>query len=97
VARALAEQAAALVGGELVADDEALWAQHRERAAGLALTRCLPSQVPETIARLRAAGATTVVGRYARGLLYADVNTGCLAPDIHVAALERRVVEAYGG
>ena len=35
VARALAEQAARLVGGELVDDDEALWAEHRERAAGL--------------------------------------------------------------
>jgi glycolate oxidase FAD binding subunit len=97
VAHALAQQAAALVGGELVADDEGLWAQHRERAAGLALTRCLPSEVPDTIARLRAAGATTVVGRYARGLLYADVNIRGQTPDIHVEALERRVVEAYGG
>jgi glycolate oxidase FAD binding subunit len=97
VARGLAEQAAELVGGELVDDDEALWAEHRERAAGLGLTRCLPADVPATIARLRAAGATTIVGRYARGLLLADVNIPCQAPDIHVAALERRVVEAYGG
>jgi glycolate oxidase FAD binding subunit len=97
VARGLAEQAAEVFGGDLVDDDEALWAEHRERAAGLGLTRCLPADVPATIARLRAAGATIIVGRYARGLLYADVNTGCLAPDMHVAALERRVVEAYGG
>jgi glycolate oxidase FAD binding subunit len=97
VARALAEQAAELVGGELREDDEPLWAEHRELAAGLELTRCLPADVPDTIARLRAAGATTIVGRYARGLLHADVNIGCLAPDIHRAELERRVVEAYRG
>ena len=42
------EQAAELVGGELVDDDEALWAEHRERAAGLALTRCLPADAPAT-------------------------------------------------
>jgi glycolate oxidase FAD binding subunit len=97
VARALAEQAVELVGGELRDDDEALWAGHRERAAGLALTRCPPAEVPDTIARLRAAGATTIVGRYARGLLLADVNTTGQAQNIHAAALERRVVEAYGG
>ena len=66
-----------------VEDDEELWAEHRELAAGLELTRCLPADVPDTIAQLRAAGATTIVGRYARGLLYADVNIECLAPDIH--------------
>ncbi|HEY3766198.1 MAG TPA: FAD-binding oxidoreductase [Gaiellales bacterium] len=97
VARTLAEQAVAIVGGELVDDDEALWAEHRERAAGLLLTRCLPAAVPETIAQLRAAGAATIVGRYARGLLLADVNIACLTPSIQVEALERRVVEAYGG
>jgi glycolate oxidase FAD binding subunit len=97
VARGLAEQAAELVGGELVDDDEPLWAEHRERAAGLGLTRCLPADVPATIARLRAAGATTIVGRYARGLLLADVSLERLTPDTQVEALERRVVEAYGG
>jgi glycolate oxidase FAD binding subunit len=97
VARALAEQAVDIVGGELVDDDEAIWAEHRERAAGLSPTRCLPAEVPATIARLRAAGATTIVGRYARGLLFADVNISGQAPNIHAAALERRVVEAYGG
>jgi len=97
VARALAEQAVAVVGGDLVDDDEALWAEHRERAAGLVLTRCLPADAPATIARLQAAGATTIVGRYARGLLLADVNIRGQTPDIHVEALERRVVEAYRG
>jgi glycolate oxidase FAD binding subunit len=97
VARALAEQAAELVGGELHEDDDQLWAAHRELAAGLPLTRCLPAEVPATIAQLRAAGATTIVGRYARGLLHADVNNRGQAPNIHRAELEQRVVEAYGG
>jgi glycolate oxidase FAD binding subunit len=97
VARALAEQAVAAVGGELVDDDEALWAEHRERAAGLELTRCLPADVPAAIAQLRTAGATTIAGRYARGLLYADVHISGQARNMQVEALERRVVEAYGG
>jgi glycolate oxidase FAD binding subunit len=98
VARVLAEQAAALAGGDLVDDDESLWAEHRERAAGLHLTRCLPAEAPAAIARLRAAGATTIVGRYARGLLFSDVedvNKRGQTPFIH--ELERRVVEAFGG
>jgi glycolate dehydrogenase FAD-binding subunit len=97
VARTLGEEAAALVGGELVEVDEPLWSDHRERAAGLHPTRCLPAEAPAAIERLRAAGATTIVGRYARGLLYSDVrapNRG-LAPGVH--ELEQRVVEAYGG
>ena len=53
--------------------------------------------MPATIARLQAAGATTIVGRYARGLLYADVHIRGQTPDMQVEALERRVVEAYGG
>ena len=101
VARPLAEGAVALVGGDLVESDESLWADHRERAAGLALTRCLPAEVPATIERLREAGATTIVGRYARGLLLSDapdVNTRGQTPFIHgVRELEQRVVEAYGG
>jgi glycolate oxidase FAD binding subunit len=104
VARALGEQAAALVGGDLVDDDESLWADHRERAAGLHPTRCLPADVPAEIERLRAAGATTIVGRYARGHLLSDVKPADrgqapeargLAPGVR--ELERRVVEAYGG
>jgi len=98
VARPLAEQAAALVGGDLVPSDESLWADHRERTAGLEPVRCLPADVPATIARLRESGATTIVGRYARGLLFSDVkdvNERGQTPVIQ--ALERRVVEAYGG
>jgi glycolate dehydrogenase FAD-binding subunit len=97
VARALAEQALELVGGDLVASDEPLWAEHRERAVGLALTRCLPADVPATIDALRAAGATAIVGRYARGLLYADASLRSRAPDSRLEALERRVMEAYAG
>jgi glycolate dehydrogenase FAD-binding subunit len=97
VARALAEEAIALVGGDLVSDDESLWHEHRERAAGLALTRCLPADAPGAIADLRAAGAQTIVGRYARGLLFADVTIRSQAPSVEVEALERRVVEAYAG
>lgn len=97
VARVLAEQALELVGGELVPDDDALWAEHRERAAGLALTRSRPADVPAAIEALRAAGAQTVVGRYARGLLFADVTLPVPAPDARLAALEARVVEAYAG
>ena len=78
----------------LVEGDESLWADHRERAAGLHLTRCLPAEAPATIERLRAAGATTIVGRYARGLLLSDVTIGRRAP---VVQLEQRVVEAYRG
>jgi len=94
VAHPLAEQAVALVGGDLAESDESLWADHRERAAGLHLTRCLPAEVPATIERLREAGATRIVGRYARGLLLSDVNDRCQAA---VSQLEQRVVEAYRG
>ena len=57
--RALAEQARGAVGGELVEDDEELWAEHRERAAGLqpALAACR-RRLPARRERLRAAGAT---------------------------------------
>ena len=57
----------------------------------------LPAEVPATIERLRAAGATEIVGRYARGLLFADVQIACLTPNIQREALERRVVESYAG
>jgi hypothetical protein len=53
--------------------------------------------VPDTIAALRAAGATTIVGRYARGELYTDVNTRGQALSIHVTDLEQKVIEAYRG
>jgi len=94
VAPELAEQARELVGGDVVSGDESLWEEHRERAAGLTLTRCLPADAPETVEALRAAGATVIVGRYARGLLFADVQLPGRAPHGHLEALERRVVEA---
>lgn len=97
VAPELAEQAHELVGGDVVSGDESLWEEHRERAAGLTLTRCLPADAPGTIEALRAAGATVIVGRYARGLLFADVQLPGRALDGHLEALERRVVEAYVG
>jgi FAD/FMN-containing dehydrogenase len=91
----LAEQAAALVGGEVVADDEPLWAEHREIAAGLPAHHALPADVPETIDSLKASGATRIAGRLARGILHADVKKRCQAPIFQ--PLERRVVEAFGG
>jgi glycolate oxidase FAD binding subunit len=97
VARALGEEAAALVGGDLVDGDESLWADHRERAAGLHLTRCPPAEAPAEIERLRAAGAGTIVGRYARGLLFSDVTAASPGRAPGVRELEQGVVEAYGG
>jgi len=91
----LAEQARALVGGEIVEDDEALWAEHREAAAGLHVHRVLPAAAPAAIDELRASGATRIVGRLARGILHADVQNECLTPSLQ--PLERRVVEAFGG
>lgn len=91
----LAREAAAIVSGDVVDDDEELWSAHRERALGLPLTRCLPAEVPATIERLRAAGATVVVGRAALGLLYADVALEPTRPQL--TPLERRVVEAVAG
>jgi glycolate oxidase FAD binding subunit len=91
-ARALAERAQGLVGGELVEDDEELWAAHRELAAGLQLHRCAPPGADGLIAELQEAGASRIAGRYARGLLFADVAV----PDRELTPLERRVVERFG-
>jgi glycolate oxidase FAD binding subunit len=66
VAAELGVRAQALAGGELISDDEELWASHREVAAGLASHRVLPSDAPAEIERLRASGATAIVGRRAR-------------------------------
>ena len=91
----LSELARSLVGGEIVEDDEALWAEHREAAAGLDVHRALPADTPATIDDLRASGATRIVGRLARGTLHADVKRQGQAPIFQ--PLERRVVEAFGG
>jgi glycolate dehydrogenase FAD-binding subunit len=96
-ARELAAAARDLAGGELVADDEALWAEHRERGAGLATLRCPPADAAATARGLAAAGATRVVGRLARGVLASDAAVEPAAPEAALAALEARVVEAFGG
>ena len=98
----LARAAQELVGGELVEDDEPLWAEHRERAAGMADARCLPGDAPGLIESLRAAGASSVVGRLARGWLLADANAVAQVAPRKPAApalveLEQRMVEAFAG
>ena len=82
------------MGGEVVEDDEALWAEHREAAAGLHVHRVLPSAAPAAIEELRASGATRIVGRLARGILHADVQKRGQTP---ILQLEQRMVEAFGG
>jgi glycolate oxidase FAD binding subunit len=98
----LARTAQELIGGELVEDDAPLWAEHRERAAGLAGARCLPADAPALIDALRAAGASDVVGRLARGWLLADAHAVAqVAPRKPalpgLVELEQRVVEAFNG
>jgi glycolate oxidase FAD binding subunit len=91
VADALARAAQRLLGGELVRDDEALWDEHRARQFGLHLHRCLPAEVSAEVARLRGDGAATVVGRWARGWLFADVP----AKERPLSDLERRIVDRF--
>ena len=88
VAERLAGAARALVGGELVADDEPLWVEHRQRQAGLHLHRCPPSQVAGLVERL---GGERVIGRVARGWMFSDVPAALVAP----SPLERRVIERF--
>jgi glycolate oxidase FAD binding subunit len=100
VAGELAAAARRVAGGEIVADDEPLWAEHRERAAGLARLRCLPADAPARIEELRAAGAQTVVGRLAMGVLWADAAAVAARaeqrrPGEGQAPLERRVLQAF--
>ena len=91
VAGPLARAAAQAAGGEVVDDDEALWAEHRERQAGLALWRCPPASCAEHAATLAERGATRVVGRWARGWLFADIEP----PAVEPTPLERRVIERF--
>ena len=84
-------EAQAAVGGEIDEDDEALWADHRERQAGLELWRCPPAEAPELVRSLTGQGATSVVGRWARGWLFADVAPVAAEP----TPLERRVIERF--
>jgi glycolate oxidase FAD binding subunit len=91
-AAGLAERALELVGGRVVNDDNRLWEAHRERAGSLTPVCCLPGDTEATFDRLRAEGATQIVGRWARGRLFADVTA---APP-PLSALETRVVEAFG-
>jgi glycolate oxidase FAD binding subunit len=80
-----------LVGGELVTVDGELWDAHRRIQAGLELHRCPPADAAAACERLRAAGATRIVGRWARGWLFADVP----APRRSLSPLEQRVIERF--
>jgi glycolate oxidase FAD binding subunit len=92
-ARELAGAARALVGGDVVVDDELLWAKQRERQAGLHRFDCLPTEAAATAERLHAAGARVVLGRWARGWLFADVEP----PRRELSALEEAVIGAMIG
>ena len=94
VAAALAVRMQADAGGELVTDDEQLWAGHREAAAGLTSRRVLPADAYAEIERLQRAGATRVLGRIARGHLLSDA---VVPADLELTPLEQRVMAAYGG
>jgi glycolate oxidase FAD binding subunit len=72
-AHALAERAQALIGGEVVEDDEELWAGHREMAVEMQMRYCPAGDSRDVAERLMEDGATQVVGRLARGWLASDV------------------------
>jgi glycolate oxidase FAD binding subunit len=91
VAAELAREARALCGGEVVEDDEQLWADHRQRQAGLELWRYPPAESAALARRLTEQGATRIVGRWARGWLFADVTPAAVEP----TPLERRVIERF--
>jgi len=91
VADRLAEQALELAGGELVQQDGQLWDQQRGLQTGLHLHRCLPADCPQRVAELREAGATAVVGRWARGWLFADLP----ARQRELSRLEQRVIARF--
>ena len=91
VAGELAEAAAEVAGGELVDDDAPLWEQQRALQAGLHLHRCRPAESQKRVDELRSQGASRVVGRWARGWLFADVE----APERPLSDLERRVIDRF--
>ncbi len=92
VARRLAQAAADLAGGEVVDDDEPLWERQRALQDGLHRHRCLPADCGDRADRLRSEGASTIVGRWARGWLFADVE----APERPLSDLEQRVIARFG-
>jgi len=92
VAAGLAEAARELAGGELVTEDDALWEEQRRLQTGLHLHRCGPAGCGELVEELRSQGATVVVGRWARGWLFADVE----APERPPSELEQRVIDRFG-
>ena len=91
VAEQLARAALDIAGGELVRDDEPLWDEQRARQSGLEPHPCLPSSCGDTAAALFDAGATHVMGRWARGWLFADIP----APQREPTDLERRVIARF--
>jgi glycolate oxidase FAD binding subunit len=93
VADRLADAAHAVAGGELVADDEALWEEQRALQSGLHLHRWPPAACAAHAEELRSEGATALVGRWARGWLFADVP----APERPLSVLEQRVIERFAG
>lgn len=93
VAEQLSEAAREITGGDLVADDEALWQEQRALQAGLHLHRCPPAGCAARAEELRSEGATVVVGRWARGWLFADVP----AQERPLSSLEQRVIDRFAG
>ena len=74
-----------------MSDDGELWEAHRRLQSGLELHRCPAANVAAECERLRAAGATRIVGRWGRGWLFANVP----APRRSLSPLEQRVIERF--
>jgi glycolate oxidase FAD binding subunit len=91
VAAELARAARDAAGGELIVDDDGVWLEQRARQSGLHAHRCLPADCQATVDQLRDDGATRVVGRWARGWLFADVSPPARPP----SELEQRVLERF--
>jgi glycolate oxidase FAD binding subunit len=89
----LAERARSLIGGEIVSDDEELWAAHREMAVEMQMRYCPAGRSRDVADELMDSGATQVVGRMARGWLASDVLDG--APPAPTP-LQRAVIASLG-